>query len=347
MKYKFIAPIHCLKISNLNNTMYHKGLTISTSKKILKETIMKNPLYETMGEHSRLELIDYEEEVNPYAYLEGEFEGIRTYHDFIDISTIVIFKMLREIQHVIYNLWYIRDNSAYIRDGFLLLYDTIEEDEYINGRTYKGSLSEMPSKSNGVNEVVVFSKGDIREAFDFRLDADENSEAEANFSDANWLDITEKERSLFGGKDIDPDFFSKSNALNRVERSLFFTLSAHYTSHLPIKILNYISAFECLFSTDNSELSHQVSERGALQMGATVDERGEIYETLKSAYKFRSKVVHGQANFRENEIQKISELAVELDEFLRQILSSPTEVFKKSNEELRKHFETLVWESAK
>jgi hypothetical protein len=55
-------------------------------------------------------------------------------------------------------------------------------------------------------------------------------------------------------------------------------------------------AFEALLLSDgNIELSYRVSLRIAALVGTGPSERGAVFEQAKRSYKYRSKVVHGEA----------------------------------------------------
>ena len=57
--------------------------------------------------------------------------------------------------------------------------------------------------------------------------------------------------------------------------------------------LALMTVFEALLSTDNSEITHQISERAAFMLEFTEDGRYDLYRRMKKLYKTRSLLVHG------------------------------------------------------
>lgn len=55
----------------------------------------------------------------------------------VSFGTSLTFAFLRQIQALTNDFWTLRDNSIYVRDGFLFVYDKAIED----GVTFKASLS--------------------------------------------------------------------------------------------------------------------------------------------------------------------------------------------------------------
>lgn len=69
---------------------------------------------------------------------------------------------------------------------------------------------------------------------------------------------------------------------------------ARSESVLPLKIMNYCSVLECLFTSDNTEVTHKVAERFARFIGKDFEDRKRLFKLVKDTYKIRSKAVHGQ-----------------------------------------------------
>jgi hypothetical protein len=84
------------------------------------------------------------------------------------------------------------------------------------------------------------------------------------------------------------------------------------------KAVDYCTALETLFSTDGVELTHKVSHRVANFLRASVDDRIEVYNTVKKAYALRSKVVHGDVIVKED-VAQVGILCARIDNILREI----------------------------
>lgn len=337
MNYLFITVLHNLKLENIHKRGIKLGanVRISNGEGPLPETIHTLPLMETMGEHSLLEFGDE----STYLYIKGKFEGINNISEFININKngIIVFKMLREVQSYTHRLWFIRDNSIYIRDGFLLIYDKKINNKYSSARSFKGSLSEIITNRNGKIEPVIFSDNEIRKVYNDYSD-------ELDFSDSYWTTIDENDEDTIGGKLPIPDIFIKEKDSNRVDRAKYFTLAARASSIIPTKLLNYISALECLFTTSTNELAHQISERVAILIGSNIDDRLQYYSDIKVAYNYRSKIVHGDSIKKYYEkIESIEAVCQKVDFVLRTVFSQHSDIFYKTDEEIENYFKNKLF----
>lgn len=105
---------------------------------------------------------------------------------------------------------------------------------------------------------------------------------------------------------------------SRFTRAMYFLITARFSHDLGVKIANYSTAFEALFSTDAQELSHKLSERIACFLETDPIARITIFKELKSAYSIRSKVVHGASG--STKVQASAEIAAKsCDNLLRKI----------------------------
>jgi hypothetical protein len=86
-----------------------------------------------------------------------------------------------------------------------------------------------------------------------------------------------------------------------------------------MKLVNYCTAVESLFSSSQGELMHQLSERLACFLEKPGGSRIETYKRFKRAYNFRSRITHGAA-VATKEFDEVKQLASVCDEFLRRSL---------------------------
>jgi hypothetical protein len=106
---------------------------------------------------------------------------------------------------------------------------------------------------------------------------------------------------------------------SRIGRALRFIDSARKETHPAIKIAHYCSAFESIFSTDNAELSHKLSERVAIFLKGHSYDGVETFDKVKSFYNIRSKVTHGDSlKLQDAELLK---LCTDCDSLLRNTLN--------------------------
>lgn len=128
-------------------------------------------------------------------------------------------------------------------------------------------------------------------------------------------------REYFGVLTVDnePEFTYQRRELGRINNSVIFLQQARSTPDLAIKISNYCSFFECLLSSNNVELAHQMSERAAFLLVSDPEKRLEHYGMSKSAYSIRSKVVHGDS-FSEAQLKRVRDLSVHCDQLARDLM---------------------------
>jgi hypothetical protein len=106
---------------------------------------------------------------------------------------------------------------------------------------------------------------------------------------------------------------------SRLERAGYFVLGARMSDEAAVKIANYCTALEALFSNDTSELTHKLCERVAWFLGRSHEDRADMFQRVKKAYGIRSRVVHGSADWEKGQ-PSARETAKFLDGILRDAL---------------------------
>lgn len=314
MKYRFITIIHNLELENIKNKgkkIFDLG-RISNGNEVLDETIYIEPLKHTMGVHSCDEFKN-----KTYIYIDGELDGIKKKDEMDTIGVDFTFYYLRLVQSFTYELWNIKDNNIYVRDGFLLAYDKRFEDGY----TYKASLSEVFSYSTLEEKISKFTD-------------DEIDSASSKFEFSSYDE-------QFDYKNPVPDVFLKSKGSERLNRALYFTMGARGRPILPMKIVFYTSALECLFTVGNQEISHKISERVAILLGDNSKSKKELFNTVKIAYSYRSKLVHGQ--YIKGEDDDLVDVSQSLDSILRELFNNHNDIFKMKDDEMEEYFLNLIF----
>lgn len=281
--------------------------TLCTEKSILDETFKNKMAYDTIGAH------DIDEFYNrPFYYLDwNSSENIKDFNGYR-----CTYALLRCIQNFTFDLWHIKDNSVYIFSGFLFEYDNLIAD----GSTYKGTLTATMSKANLEKSNTLFTERELQPVI---------SEMPPIVID----DLLKKESDYFTPTS---EHFFKSGGLDRIGRASYFALEARTRHTYPTKIVSYITAMECLFTTSTSELSHRISERAAILTDGTKEAKLETYKLLKKAYDVRSKIVHGSTLTGRND--DLKEITIGLDHILRELLTRKNEIFTKSNDQIDDYF---------
>lgn len=306
MKHMLIAPIHFLRVNQtLNKGLRLKGkMRLSNNAGFIEEKISKTDVADWAGLEGCRELLE-----SPYIYMELDTdELIKTYGE--QSLKGYCFTFLREVSSFLDYMWVVKDHNAYVRDGFI----------FNNKEIYKGSLSAVPSTSDGQYNLCLFSNQEIKLAGEL-FDVDET--------------ILTREEGKY------PPLNPFNNELSRGERAKTFIIMARSTSILPLKIFNYCTALECLFTTDNTEVSHKISERVAMLLGKNNGQKQDYFQLIKKAYGIRSKLTHGQAiNLSDSDLVEVSQ---SLDKIMRRILTEHKDFVGFSRKELEHYFMDLIF----
>lgn len=299
----------------------YPGTRISNGSEVRSEILHTKLLQGTAGVHSINEFYD-----TVYYFKKGEFPDISTYEEMDDKGTSYTFYFLRESQGFVTDLWGVKDNGIYVRDGFLITY----QKEIEEGTTFKASLSEMFSDASAERGEFEFTRKEVEMALQ-------------TFEPFTIDDISESD---MGMKYPNFDHFYKNKAPERMQKAHYFTLGARNNSALPMKIVLYCTALECLFSTAKTEINHRIAERIATMLGTSAEEKKDLFKFIKKAYDYRSTIIHG-SNIRGSEKtieENIVRISVRLDEILRQLLAGNHEVFTKAEEEIDDFFVDLIFD---
>lgn len=309
MKYRFITIVHNLVLPHKEMTISLAQGFLSNCSSILQETFNNELTAYTLGSHS----ID-EFEGQTYFYIDGDFAEGYTQSTVDEFGTKLTFAFLRVIQDYVERLWFLEDNSVYIRDGFLYTYEKRISDGY----TFKGSLSAIFSKANGIIEPSVISQESL----------------ESQSSDMFVIMPESISPQIDNFKDATQSHFWRKNKVERKLRAWGYIQLARIQPQTPLKMMLYTMALESLLGTSTTELSHRLAERSAIMLGTNRDERIEIYSTIKKSYDNRSTIAHGDLL---KDDSHFSERVVKIDEYLRKLMLFE-EPYNKENSEIDKFF---------
>ncbi|MEB2294465.1 hypothetical protein [Priestia megaterium] len=319
MKYRFIAPLHFMELEALKNkgTRIMYGARISNGRKILDETIGTKLMSATLGVHSLREFND-----SVYVYIDNELDEIQTREQMDQAGSSLTFLHLRQMQHFTHELWKIKDNSVYVRDGFLLAYPS--NGTFEDGCTYKASLSEVFTCSNCEIKPTKFSDVEVTKASEW-------------YKSSKLLTHNARED---GGKLPDARPLIKGETPStRMTRAIYFTDTARKNAVLPTKIVSYCTALECLFTTKAFKISTTVASRTANMLGGNDAAYISAFDLVKEAYKYRSIIVHGQS--LEGDEETLARICRRLDIMLRTFIIGDHEIFSKDDKEMDRFFENL------
>lgn len=320
MKYRFLAVLHNMELESIKNKgiELYPGARISNKNDKTEQILSDIDYIAILGAHPVDEFNDA-----VYIYIDGEIDDIKDKQEMDLVGDKYAFHHLREAQTFLHELWLIKDNNVYVRDGFLIAYDQKIDDGFV----FKASLSEVYTYASREEKKTLFMDSEI-------------ISAASNFSQ---FEIENRKDKDFGGKIPQADHFYKSNGYTRLDRATYFVMGARRDATLPMKILSYCTALECLFTTGSAEITHKISERIATLLGTTKESRIEIYEVIRDAYKCRSKIVHGQHLSGTDE--DLVSISVRVDEILRELLNSENEIFLKNDKEIDAYFIGLLFDA--
>lgn len=134
---------------------------------------------------------------------------------------------------------------------------------------------------------------------------------------------------------------------SRIGRALIFIIIGRQALNLSVKISNYCSALESIFTTDSNEISHKLSERIAFFLSQYDHVKMDVYKTIKKAYSIRSKLVHGDT-LNNKLIGDLPDICFQCDEYLRKIVMAILEdkrlleIFESNNQNVENYFNTLI-----
>jgi hypothetical protein len=317
MKYRFITILHNLRLETIKNkgTEVFPGARLSNGTRVLEQTL--EPIRYNLGIHSKDEFKD-----KTYLYIDGEYKDINTKEEMDEIGTERTYFFLRQAQFFVHQLWKIKDNNVYVRDGFLFAYNNRIDQ---GGVTYKASLSEIFTYATCEQKESIYTDTELQKAI----------------NDYTPPTLEDFDKDSFGGKYPNSNHLFKSNGSNRMDRAVYFTHYARKSHILPMKIVLYCTALECLFTVGKTEINHKIAERVAVMLGTSKESKKLLFDLIKDAYNYRSTVMHGQ-HLKGTESALI-EFSKGLDGVLRKLIVDNNDIFSKSDKEMEKFFLDLLF----
>ncbi|MBN1181717.1 MAG: hypothetical protein JXB49_05470 [Bacteroidales bacterium] len=313
MKYFFTTLRHInLKDFDCEYLELIPGVRISCNQK-LKEKILTETFRDTIG------ILESKYFLDSTTFLYYEYEDNEDIFD--GLSNLQILELiLRWVDDILKNSWLYKDNCIVCDTAYLI---------GTNKEVFEASslrLQYIHTRSKGELDSVVFTKKEMIEFIEFH----------------------HKIESYLYEKESGSLIFMLEKNFSRIGRALLFVKQAREARNLAYKISNYCAAFETLFTTDNMELSHKLSERTAYFLSNELNKL-ETYQTIKKAYITRSKLIHG-ASIDKSKISELPLISSNTDEILRKVLrkilndKNLTILFDSKNTRIDEYFMKLVFE---
>ncbi len=232
-----------------------------------------------------------------------------------------LFAILLWINDLFKNAWLLKDHAMECDAAYLRI-----DDEDISG-WYSNFLGGRPSFSNcDVWDEIEMSIAELK-AWGAKNDEVENYLHESNVASSGFMMAKE---------------------YSRLGRAMHFVSSARTAPNIAFKIASYCSALETLFTTDETELAHKLSERVAFFLSERGYSRRTVFATVKAAYGIRSKLVHG-STLKAKQLDGLQSLSSKCDDYLRSILnaifgsSALRETFDSDNQAIEDYFSKLIF----
>ncbi|MCC4791126.1 HEPN domain-containing protein [Vibrio splendidus] len=285
-KYKFISTLRYLSISEPIDYWLTlvPGINITNDKSLISE-IIDNEFRDVAG------IIEYNHFINAENIVYCEIDdSIFTKGE---NSHQALYTWLCWLKMLLSDLWLLKDNAVICESAFCKFTDGEHEEwssNYLTTPAYFSSGTSFQNTDMTMKELIQW---------------DEKS--------CQVQSYLCKSRSTF------MDSFTNTK-FSRIGRSMRFIQAAAREMHPAVKIAHYCSAYESLFSTDNSELTHKLSERVAFFLKDFGFDPIEVFDDLKSFYGIRSKVTHGDT-LKSNKEQDLPEMSEKCDSYLRTILN--------------------------
>lgn len=283
-----------------------------TNKKEIKDRILTDSIKDIIGVIET----SYIYSADTFVYFEYEddeipFAGLDNLQS---LNTILLW-----IDDFLKNSWIFRDNCIICDTGYLIDNKT----ENVNASSLR--LQYLFTSASGLITNIELCKSDLTSLFS----------------------IHDKIETYLHGKKSGLNKFMLEKDFSRIGRALLFIKQAREARNLAYKISNYCAALETLFTTENTELSHKLSERVAFFANDNTNKLN-IYKTIKKAYSIRSKLTHG-SSIDQKTIDEIPDVSIQTDKILRAIFEkiiSDGEILKlfdSSSNTIDEYFEKLIF----
>ncbi|WP_345210131.1 hypothetical protein [Mucilaginibacter gynuensis] len=272
---------------------------------------------------------------NHYFFFEGDSSEIDFLGD-TESGREIAFKMNNFFAMFVHSIWFVKDNSAYV--NYCVVEDLDNEKVFTNTKDIlaTNSTGEYANTNLSIDEVETFYN--LLPYF-FKLNVVDN----------------QSEINLFGPDEmihnaIPSEFNYIRYDYNRVKRAAYFLQLIRHNSNLIIKITFFVAIYECLFTSNPSEVTHQVSERAALYIGGDNLIKRVNYDLIREAYTIRSKYIHGSVV--KNSREELLRICMSIDALTRQLflkIRGNDEIFLLSDSEgdkkkFENYFKNLLFE---
>lgn len=287
MNFKFITTFRFLKVVGDDYTDFHlmPGVDIIRDREKIRK-ILNKEFKMNAG------LIEYDHFYNANHIIHGEFKNNFFKDD--DASGLALLTWLIWLDMLVYDSWLVKDNT------FLCEIAYCNKSSKNYSEWSNNSLLGLNTLSTGHRYIdVEFTTEDLKK----------------------WEETSRKLQTFLNDNNstVFKTFISKE--YSRYGRAYSFIKAARRDFNPAMKISHYCSALESLFSTDNTELTHKLSERVAIFLKDYGYNPLTVYDQIKYYYSIRSKVTHGDS-LQGKKLETIPDKSQEFDNLLRVIMNA-------------------------
>ncbi|NMP02234.1 hypothetical protein HHE94_05825 [Pseudoalteromonas arctica] len=285
-KYKFISTLRYLSISEQIEEWVTllPGIDITNNKKLIS-SVIDSEFKEFAG------IIEYDHFINANNIIYCEID--ETIFNKGEDSHQALYIWLVWLKALLDDLWLLKDNAVICEAAFCKLTDSNQSSWTRNNLTTPAYLSSGISFQNIEMTVEELKMWD-----------EKSNQIQSYLSNSESTSMNSFTNTHF----------------SRIGRSMRFIGAAIRERHPAVKLAHYCSAYESLFSTDKSELTHKLSESVALFLKDFNFNPIEVFDDIKSFYAIRSKVTHG-GSLKSQKEKSLSDLSQKCDNYLRIILN--------------------------
>lgn len=322
MEYRAICKINHLNYEKILNRgkAIHKNMRLSNSDVRFNREFNEDSFKELIG---TIAFEDFKD--SHFIYKVGTDKSFDSEYPLKGLN-----RFLVNIQTFISLLWFVKDNSVSMEEGYVYLKE--------NGKDISVSVNSRTvsfTNARGERDEVTFKEDEIDRVITI-------------YNSLNKL--YNKTDELADGKSI--IFSNLEFSVNRIERFLYLLQATRNESYIPMRIALYTTMLEALISTSRGSLAHSVAERTAWLIGNSNDERKEIFRFIKKMYSIRSSVLHGDKlnkSFKNKSYKDFKDYSQKYDGYIRKIINkilrdkNLNDLYNKNNrDEINKYYTNLI-----
>ena len=200
--------------------------------------------------------------------------------------------------------WLVKDSSCYCDSYYWCNTDS--------GYTVKAHRNIQQTNSAGKMSLTSFSEQEIEDVFSYMFQIIDIMFSEMQCDEQIEAVYSQQTHIL----NVESSIRNKGKSFRRI---ILLLQLARRTGLISEKINWYCAILECLFAISNNH-KRNVSEMTAAFISKSLEERKQIIDIMRDAYKVRSEFVHGDTSSLFEDNQHLAELSGKVDDYVRRAL---------------------------